>query len=102
MIDFVQRKDLAKWQGLLRVGIHPEHSECQDLNRKISSFINAYLKKLSPDDYDELEKLIDLLGQSTSMYSAPAYTEGFRLGAWLSIGDCMAFLFIQIRLYGIT
>ncbi|MNO25160.1 hypothetical protein D3C76_149920 [compost metagenome] len=66
-------------------GIHPKHSEYRDLNQKISSFIEAYHKKLSPEEYDDLEKLIDLLGQSTSMYSAAAYTEGFRLGALMMI-----------------
>ncbi|KWX72637.1 hypothetical protein AMQ84_25600 [Paenibacillus riograndensis] len=66
-------------------GIHPKHSEYQELNREISSFINAYHKKLSPEEYDEFEKLIDLLGQSTSMYSAAAYKEGFRLGALMMI-----------------
>ncbi|KWX87438.1 hypothetical protein AMQ83_13145 [Paenibacillus riograndensis] len=66
-------------------GIHPKHSEYQALNREIASFINAYHKKLSPEEYDELEKLIDLLGQSISMYSAAAYKEGFRLGALMMI-----------------
>nr|WP_020428029.1 DUF6809 family protein [Paenibacillus riograndensis] len=32
-----------------------------------------------------MEKFIDLLGQSTSMYSAAAYKEGFRLGALMMI-----------------
>ncbi|WP_256702561.1 DUF6809 family protein [Paenibacillus sp. P32E] len=61
--------------------IHPENPEYKLLNEKISNSIEAYHKKLTPDEYDELEKLIDLLGQTTSMYSAAAYTEGFRLGA---------------------
>ncbi|OKP96245.1 DUF6809 family protein [Paenibacillus sp. P46E] len=61
--------------------VHPNHSEYQELNRTISSIIEAYHRKLTPEEYDELEKLIDLLGQTTSMYSAAAYTEGFRLGA---------------------
>lgn len=62
-------------------GIHPKNSEYYVLNGKISSLIDVYHKKFSSEEYDELEKLIDLLGQSTSMYSAAAYTEGFRLGA---------------------
>ncbi|KWX79031.1 DUF6809 family protein [Paenibacillus jilunlii] len=65
--------------------IHPKHSEYPELNRKISSLIEAYHKNLSPKEYDELEKLIDLLGQSTSMYSAAAYTEEFRLGVLMMI-----------------
>ncbi len=40
--------------------IHPKHSEYHELNLKISSLINA-------------------------MYSAAAYTEGFRLGALMMI-----------------
>ncbi|MFM9279640.1 DUF6809 family protein [Paenibacillus jiagnxiensis] len=65
--------------------IHPANSEYLSLNQKISSLMEAYHKKLSPEEYNELEQLIDLLGQSTSMYSAAAYTEGFRLGAMMMI-----------------
>ncbi|MHA6529331.1 DUF6809 family protein [Paenibacillus sp. BAC0078] len=65
--------------------IHPTNSEYHNLNRRISSLMDAYHKKLSPEEYDELEKLMDLLGQTTSMYSAAAYTEGFRMGALMMI-----------------
>ncbi|MFB5763243.1 DUF6809 family protein [Paenibacillus medicaginis] len=65
--------------------IRPANSEYLNLNRKISSLMDSYHKKLSPEEYDELEKLIDLLGQSTSMYSAASFTEGFQLGAKMMI-----------------
>ncbi|WP_150267494.1 DUF6809 family protein [Paenibacillus tepidiphilus] len=65
--------------------IHPKHSEYQELNRKISSLIENYHKRLPPHEYDELEQLLDLMGQTTSMYSAAAYTEGFRLGVRIMI-----------------
>ncbi|MCE3201619.1 DUF6809 family protein [Paenibacillus sonchi] len=65
--------------------IHPDNPEYKLLNEKISKCIEAYHKKLSPEEYEELEKLIDLLGKSTSLYSAAAYKEGFRLGALMMI-----------------
>ncbi|MFB5676136.1 DUF6809 family protein [Paenibacillus terreus] len=65
--------------------ILPANSEYLSLDQKISSLMDAYHKKLSPEEYDELENLIELLGQSTSIYSAAAYTEGFRLGALIMI-----------------
>jgi hypothetical protein len=65
--------------------LQPANSEYLSLNRKISTLRAAYHKKLSREEYDELENLIDLLEQSTSMYSAAAYTEGFRLGAMMMI-----------------
>ncbi|MNP64526.1 hypothetical protein D3C76_1600300 [compost metagenome] len=36
--------------------IHPKDSEYHELNLKISLLINASHKKLSPEDYGELEK----------------------------------------------
>ncbi|MDP4098739.1 hypothetical protein OIN60_18570 [Paenibacillus sp. P96] len=65
--------------------LQPVNSEYLSLNRKISTLIDSYHKKLSREEYDELENLIDLLGQSTSIYSSAAYTEGFRLGAMVMI-----------------
>ncbi|WP_151735196.1 DUF6809 family protein [Paenibacillus tengchongensis] len=65
--------------------IHPKNSEYQEINRKISILIENYHKKLPPHEYDELERLLDLMGQTTSMYSAAAYTEGFRLGVKMMI-----------------
>ncbi|MFB5265579.1 DUF6809 family protein [Paenibacillus enshidis] len=65
--------------------LRPANSEYLNLNRKISSLMDAYHKKLSREEFDDLENLIDLLGQSTSMSSAAAYTEGFRLGAMMMI-----------------
>ncbi|MFE0557013.1 DUF6809 family protein [Paenibacillus sp. NPDC058910] len=65
--------------------IHPDNPEYKLLNEKISKTIESYHKKLSSEEYDELEELIDLLGQTTSLYSAAAYTEGFRLGALVMI-----------------
>ncbi|ASA22403.1 DUF6809 family protein [Paenibacillus donghaensis] len=65
--------------------IHPVNPEYKLLNEKISKTIESYHKKLSAEEYDQLEKLIDLLGQTTSMYSAAAYTDGFRMGALMMI-----------------
>jgi hypothetical protein len=65
--------------------IHPDYPEYKLLNEKILNVIESYHKKLTAEEYDELEELIDLLGQTTSMFSAAAFTEGFRLGALVMI-----------------
>ncbi|MEK5238221.1 DUF6809 family protein [Paenibacillus sp. FSL L8-0470] len=65
--------------------IHPTSPEYRDLNRKITASIEAYQKKLTMEEFDALEELIDLLGQTTSIYAAAAYTQGFRLGVLMML-----------------
>lgn len=58
--------------------VNPEY---RLVSKEISIMIEDYQNKLSAEDFNELEKLIDLLGKTTSMYAAATYSEGFRLGA---------------------
>lgn len=65
--------------------IRPSNTEYKLVSKEISIMVEAYQHKLSTEDFNELEKLIDLLGKSTSMYAAATYSEGFRLGALMLV-----------------
>lgn len=65
--------------------IRATNPEYKLVSKEISKMIDAYQHKLSAEDFNELEKLIDLLGKSASMYAAATYSEGFRLGALIMV-----------------
>ncbi|WP_413407955.1 DUF6809 family protein [Paenibacillus amylolyticus] len=65
--------------------IHPEQAEYQEINRQISDLMQDYKTQLTENEYDALEQLIDLIGQSTSMYVEAAFEQGFRTGGRLMI-----------------
>ncbi|MCF7753214.1 hypothetical protein KQ941_02080 [Paenibacillus xylanexedens] len=73
--------------GNLRLdeSIHPEQEEYQEINRQISDLMQDYKTQLTGNEYDVLEQLIDLIGQSTSMYVEAAFEQGFRTGGRLMI-----------------
>ncbi|MDP9699635.1 DUF6809 family protein [Paenibacillus polysaccharolyticus] len=75
------------FHGNLRLdeSIHPEQAEYHEINSQISDIMQNYKTKLPDTDYDALERLIDLIGQSTSMYVEAAFEQGFRTGGRLMI-----------------
>ena len=75
------------FHGNLRLdeSIHPEHTEYQVINRQISDMMQEYKTRLNESEYDALEQLVDLIGQSTSMYVEAAFEQGFRTGGRLII-----------------
>ncbi|MET3940949.1 hypothetical protein ABIC22_003761 [Paenibacillus sp. PvP094] len=75
------------FHGNLRLdeSIHPEQAEYQEINCQISDMMQNYKTKLPDTEYDTLEQLIDLIGQSTSMYVETAFEQGFRTGGRLII-----------------
>ncbi|NMI06517.1 hypothetical protein HF638_21260 [Paenibacillus sp. SZ31] len=75
------------FHGNLRLdeSIHPEQAEYQEINRQISDLMQDYKTQLTENEYDALEKLIDLIGHSTSMYVEAAFEQGFRTGGRLII-----------------
>ncbi|WP_427050273.1 DUF6809 family protein [Paenibacillus sp. TC-CSREp1] len=75
------------FHGNLRLdeSIHPEHAEYYEINSQISDIMQSYKTKLPDTEYDALEQLIDLIGQSTSMYVEAAFEQGFRTGGRLII-----------------
>lgn len=75
------------FHGNLRLdeSIHPEQAEYYEINSQISDIMQNYKTKLPDTEYDALERLIDLIGQSTSMYVEAAFEQGFRTGGRLMI-----------------
>ncbi|OPG96303.1 hypothetical protein B2I21_23430 [Chryseobacterium mucoviscidosis] len=75
------------FHGNLRLdeSIHPEQAEYQEINCQISDLMQDYKTRLTGNEYDALEQLIDLIGQSTSMYVEAAFEQGFRTGGKLII-----------------
>jgi hypothetical protein len=75
------------FHGNLRLdeSIHPEQAEYHKINSQISDIMQNYKTKLPDTEYDSLEQLIDLIGQSTSMYVEAAFEQGFRTGGRLII-----------------
>ncbi|MCZ1266621.1 DUF6809 family protein [Paenibacillus tundrae] len=75
------------FHGNLRLdeSIHPEHPEYQEINRRISDLMQNYKTQHTENEYDALEELVDLIGQSTSMYVEAAFEQGFRTGGRMMI-----------------
>ncbi|WP_095206129.1 DUF6809 family protein [Paenibacillus sp. O199] len=75
------------FHGNLRLdeSIHPEHAKYQEINRRISDLMQNYKTQHTENEYDALEELVDLIGQSTSMYVEAAFEQGFRTGGRMMI-----------------
>ncbi|GBF32095.1 hypothetical protein DCCM_0286 [Desulfocucumis palustris] len=55
--------------------------EYRPLNKKISGMLAMWKKKLSEDEYNQLEKLLDLRSQSSLLEASQSFMYGFKLGA---------------------
>lgn len=65
--------------------IIPKNPEYRPLNRKISDAILMWRDKLSENDFQELEELLDLRSQADSMYAEASFMYGFKLASWIMI-----------------
>ncbi|WP_410771344.1 DUF6809 family protein [Fontibacillus sp. BL9] len=61
----------------------PQDPEYRQLSRQISESMESWKRKLSEDDFEELESLFDLYQQLQGMELAGSFAQGFRLGAGL-------------------
>ena len=59
--------------------------EYRPLNKRISDMLAMWKKKLSEEDYNQLETLLDLRSESSSMEASESFMYGFRLGALIMI-----------------
>ncbi|WP_435923416.1 DUF6809 family protein [Paenibacillus sp. DYY-L-2] len=53
----------------------------RQLSRQLSESMDSWKRKLSKEDFTELEALLDLHQQVHSMELAASFTQGYRLGA---------------------
>lgn len=51
------------------------------LNRRISDSLESWRKKLSPEEFDELEALVELCHQVQGMDMTASFIHGFKMGA---------------------
>lgn len=59
--------------------------EYRPLNKKISDTMEMWKKKLSEDDYNQLEALLDLRSELSSIEASESFMYGFRLSALIMI-----------------
>ncbi|ANA80438.1 hypothetical protein C7121_04680 [Paenibacillus glucanolyticus] len=57
----------------------------RQLSRQLSESMEVWMKKLSDDDFHELEELLDLCRQVQGLEMAASFADGFRLGARMII-----------------
>ncbi|MEK3718741.1 DUF6809 family protein [Paenibacillus sp. FSL R7-0333] len=55
------------------------------LNRQITDSLEAWRRRLSPDEFAELEALLDLYSQVQGMDMAAAFVSGFKTGTAMMI-----------------
>ena len=65
--------------------IVPKDPEYHETNQKISDTLDTWKKKLSEDDFKQLEKLLDLRSCVDSMDATSSFVYGFKLGAAMMI-----------------
>lgn len=63
----------------------PTDPEYRPLNRKISELMEEVKQRFSESDFAELEKILDLNGESNSMVASEAFVQGFRMGALVMV-----------------
>lgn len=57
----------------------------RQLSMQISESMDAWKKRLSGDEFQELEDLLDLYRQVQGLEMAASFADGFRLGAMMII-----------------
>lgn len=55
------------------------------LNEEIAGTLEAWKSRLSEDNYQELQRLVDLQIQSDSLHAEASFMYGFKLGAMIMI-----------------
>ncbi|WP_440109567.1 DUF6809 family protein [Paenibacillus sp. QZ-Y1] len=63
--------------------IVPQDAEYRELNKKVTVYIETLQSKLSKNDFEDLEQMMDLIDQVHSLYSAACFVQGFKTGAMI-------------------
>ena len=65
--------------------IVPKSSAYRENGRRITEEMEGWKRRLSSDEYKQLEDLLDLRAQTNDMELAASFEHGFKLGASLMI-----------------
>ncbi|XID91668.1 DUF6809 family protein [Paenibacillaceae bacterium WGS1546] len=65
--------------------IVPKKPAYREIGRKITEELGVWRKRLTEDEYNQLESLLDLRVQTIEMDLAASFEYGFKLGASLMI-----------------
>ncbi|MHA6529404.1 DUF6809 family protein [Paenibacillus sp. BAC0078] len=57
----------------------------QQIDQQINDSLNILQENVSEDNFEQIEKLFDLLSESNSLHSTAAFIHGFRTGALMMI-----------------
>lgn len=78
-------------ERLYHGNLHPDENIIPDdpqysiLRKRTSDIIEIWKSRLSAEQFDELEALLDLYGQTHGMELAASFKYGFRLGAGIVV-----------------
>lgn len=65
--------------------IVPKDPNYRSLNRQITDSLDAWRQRLSPDEFEELESLLELYSQVQGMDMSAAFVSGFKAGTMMMI-----------------
>ncbi|OKP85842.1 hypothetical protein A3842_07190 [Paenibacillus sp. P3E] len=65
--------------------VKPSDPEFQKINQKITESLQMLKEQFSEEDFEQVEKLIDLQSDSNSLQSALSFIQGYRMGALMMI-----------------
>ncbi|WP_019640786.1 DUF6809 family protein [Paenibacillus fonticola] len=59
----------------------PRNPDYRSISRRVSEAMELWKEKLSSEDFNQLEAMLDLRSQSESIYATNTFINGFQLGA---------------------
>ncbi|WHX50175.1 hypothetical protein QNH46_05785 [Paenibacillus woosongensis] len=59
----------------------PKNPDYRSISRRLSEAMELWKEKLSSEDFNQLEEMLDLRSQSESIYASNTFINGFQLGA---------------------
>ncbi|WP_405115728.1 DUF6809 family protein [Paenibacillus sp. FSL K6-1217] len=90
-IDEGDEQVVSILESLYHGNLHPDENIIPDdpqfsiLRKRTSEIIEVWKGRLSTEQFDELEALLDLYGQTHGMELAASFKYGFRLGAGIMV-----------------
>lgn len=65
--------------------VKPSDPEFQKINQKITEFLQMLKEQFSEEEFEQVDKLLDLQSDSNSLQSALSFIQGYRMGALMMI-----------------